>query len=116
TTVGGVTLLGRNVGEVSRADDLRATAQDLRGRLTKAGSQNIVVAIIGIANNRPCVVISATDGAHDLGLKASNLVKAASQVSSEGGGRKPDLAQGGGQDVSKIDDALAAIRQKVQAV
>ena len=116
TTVGEVTLLAHNVGEVSSADDLRATAQDLRDRLTKAGNQNIVVAIIGIANNRPLVVISANDGAQNLGLKAGNLVKAASQVLGGGGGGKPDLAQGGGQDVSKIDDALAAIRQKVQAV
>src|SRR5699024_12819935 len=45
TTVGEVTLLAHNVGEVSSADDLRATAQDLRDRLTKAGNQNIVVAI-----------------------------------------------------------------------
>ena len=116
TTVGEVTLLTHNVGEVSNADDLRTTTQDLRDRLTKAGNQNIVVAIIGIANNRPLAVISANDGAQNLGLKAGNLVKAASQVLGGGGGGKPDLAQGGGQNISKIDDALATIRQEVEAV
>ena len=113
-TVGQVTLLTHNLGDISSADDLRSTVLDLRDRLTKAGNQNIVVGMVGTSNNRPLVVISANEGAQTLGLKAGNLVKAASQMLGGGGGGKPDLAQGGGQDVTKLDEALASIRQEVE--
>ncbi|HEY4534439.1 MAG TPA: alanine--tRNA ligase [Enteractinococcus sp.] len=113
-TVGKVSLLAQHLGDISSADDLRSAVVDLRERLTKAGKQNIVVALIGVANNRPLVVIATNEGAQDLGLKAGNLVKTASQILGGGGGGKPDLAQGGGQDVSKIQDALTALRQAVE--
>ena len=113
-TVGDITLLAHNMGAVTSADDLRSTVLDLRDRLTKAGNQHIVVGMVGTANGRPLVVIAVNDGAQSLGLKAGNLVKAASQVLGGGGGGKPDLAQGGGQDATKTDDALAAIRQAVE--
>lgn len=113
-TVGQVTLLTHNMGDVSSADDLRSTVLDLRDRLTKAGNQNIVVGMVGTSDNRPLVVISVNEGAQALGLKAGNLVKAASQMLGGGGGGKPDLAQGGGQDATKLDDALASVRQEVE--
>ena len=113
-SVGEVTLLTHNLGDVSSADDLRSTVLDLRDRLTKAGNQNIVVGMVGTANNRPLVVISVNEGAQALGLKAGNLVKTASQMLGGGGGGKPDLAQGGGQDASKLDEALTSIRQEVE--
>lgn len=113
-TVGQVTLLTHNLGDISSADDLRSTVLDLRDRLTKAGNQNIVVGMVGTSNNRPLVVISVNEGAQTLGLKAGDLVKAASQMLGGGGGGKPDLAQGGGQDVTKLDEALTSIRQEVE--
>ncbi|WP_223286604.1 DHHA1 domain-containing protein [Kocuria atrinae] len=33
-----------------------------------------------------------------------------------GGGGKPDVAQGGGSDAPKIDDALEAVRQQIRSV
>lgn len=114
-TIGDITLLAHNLGAVSSADDLRSAAQDLRDRLAKAGNQNIVVAMIGTTNNRPLVVVAVNADAQTRGLKAGTLVKAASQVLGGGGGGKPDLAQGGGQDSSKIDEALTVLRQHVEA-
>jgi alanyl-tRNA synthetase len=114
-TVGNVTLLAQHIGAVPGADDLRSAALDLRDRLTKAGNQNIVVALLGTSNDRPLVVIAVNDGAQQLGLKAGSLVKTVSQVLGGGGGGKPDVAQGGGQDASKITEALAALRQDVEA-
>jgi len=112
--VGNVTLLAQHIGAVPSADDLRSAALDLRDRLTKAGNQNIVVALLGTSNDRPLVVIAVNDGAQQLGLKAGSLVKTVSQVLGGGGGGKPDVAQGGGQDASKINEALTALRQAVE--
>ena len=43
------------------------------------------------------------------GVKAGDLVKAVSAICGGKGGGKPDSAMGGGTEVSKVDDALAAV-------
>ena len=48
--------------------------------------------------------------ARDLGIKAGDLVRGASKMLGGGGGGKPDFAQGGGADASKIDEALEALK------
>ena len=49
------------------------------------------------------------------GLKAGAIIKAAAKLLGGGGGGKPDLAQGGGPDVAKLEDALAAGRYVLHA-
>ena len=44
------------------------------------------------------------------GLKAGDWVKAAAQACGGSGGGKPDMAQAGGKDVTKVDDAIAAAK------
>ncbi len=56
------------------------------------------------------VVIALTKQAQISGSKAGVLVKVASSVLGGGGGGKDDTAQGGGTELHKIDDAIAAIR------
>lgn len=45
-------------------------------------------------------------------MKAGDLVRGASKMLGGGGGGKPDFAQGGGADASKIDAALEALTQE----
>jgi len=66
--------------------------------------------LIGVANGRPLVLAVTNDEARANGFKAGALVRTATGVLGGGGGGKDDMAQGGGQDASKIDDALAAIQ------
>ena len=61
-------------------------------------------------DDKPMIVVATTESARTAGQKAGALVRAASQILGGGGGGKDDLAQGGGQDVSKIDLALEAVR------
>jgi len=42
------------------------------------------------------------------GVKAGNMIKAASKMLGGGGGGRPELAQGGGPDVGRLDEALEA--------
>ncbi|MBL4700258.1 MAG: alanine--tRNA ligase, partial [Phycisphaeraceae bacterium] len=44
------------------------------------------------------------------GLKAGDWVKEAATLTGGGGGGRPDMAQAGGKDPSKLDDALAACK------
>lgn len=108
-SIGSVRALLHNAGELS-ANEVRGLALDLRNRL---GEDPAVVAVIGINNNRPVILVATNEGAREAGVKAGALVRVAAGVLGGGGGGKDDVAQGGGQDASKIDDAFVAIRSAI---
>ncbi|MFN7961032.1 MAG: DHHA1 domain-containing protein [Thermoanaerobaculia bacterium] len=47
-------------------------------------------------------------------LHAGELVKAAAGVVGGGGGGRPDFAQAGGKDPSRLPEALALVEQKAR--
>jgi len=49
-------------------------------------------------------------------IKAGDIVKEVAKVTGGGGGGRPDLAQAGGKDVSKVDEALRSVTQIVEKV
>lgn len=108
--VTGVTLVAHHAQGAS-ADDVRAMVLDARGRLGE--ERPAVVAVAGDAGGRPVVVVATNALARERTLQAGALVKVAAQTLGGGGGGKPDLAQGGGQDATRIGDALAAIERAV---
>ncbi len=108
--VGGVTFLGHDAGETG-ADDVRAMVLDLRGRL--GDDRPSVVAVTGVAKGRPVVVVATNALARERGIRAGELVRAAAGVLGGGGGGKDDLAQGGGQDPTKVVEALRAVEWRV---
>ncbi|HHW83521.1 MAG TPA: alanine--tRNA ligase, partial [Actinomycetales bacterium] len=88
---GNIDAVVENVGEVASADDLRNLALDIRGRLGERGA----VALIGISNNRPLVVVATSPEARAEAVRAGQLVRSAAQALGGGGGGKDDVAQGG---------------------
>ncbi|WP_249871011.1 alanine--tRNA ligase [Oceanobacillus saliphilus] len=48
------------------------------------------------------------------GLHAGNLIKQAATICGGGGGGRPDMAQAGGKDPSKIEEALVSARKYIQ--
>jgi len=108
----GVRIVAHESVDAADADDLRTIVTDVRARLGE--SSPAVVAVAAVIADRPQIVIATNQAARDAGLKAGDLVKQASGVLGGGGGGKPDLAQGGGQDSSKIGDALIAVTEAVR--
>ncbi|HET7762537.1 MAG TPA: alanine--tRNA ligase [Phycicoccus sp.] len=108
--VGGVTFLGHDAGEAD-AGDVRTMVLDLRGRL--GTDRPSVVAVTGVSKGRPVVVVATNEGARARGITAGELVRAAAGVLGGGGGGKDDIAQGGGQDPTKVGEALAAVEWRV---
>ncbi|MEN3345121.1 MAG: alanyl-tRNA synthetase, partial [Arthrobacter sp.] len=102
----GVRVIAHDAGQVSGADDLRGLALDLRTRL---GSEAAAVAVAGVSNDRPVILIATNDAARAAGVKAGALVRAAAGILGGGGGGKDDVAQGGGTDASKVGSALTAV-------
>jgi len=85
--------------------DLRALAQDIRGRL---GSTSGVVTLIA-TSPKPSVVVATTAAAREKGFKAGALVGLAAGVLGGRGGGSDDLAQGGGTDPASAKQALDAV-------
>ncbi|MBJ2119917.1 alanine--tRNA ligase [Arthrobacter sp. MSA 4-2] len=110
--VDGVRLIAHDAGSVAGADALRTLALDLRGRL---GSSAAAVAVAGVANGRPLILIATNEAARAEGVKAGALVRTAAGVLGGGGGGKDDVAQGGGADPEKVAAALEAVRAAVAA-
>lgn len=110
--IGAFTVVAASLGTIGSADDLRGLVQQLRERLS---AEAAVVVLAGDAGGKPVVIAATTPSAREAGAKAGALAKLGAQVLGGGGGGKDDLAQGGGTDPAKIDDALAEIRRSLGA-
>jgi alanyl-tRNA synthetase len=107
----GVRVVTRNAGDGVGADDLRTLALDVRGRLGE--QEPSVVALAGVAKDRPAVVVATNAEARRWGVTAGALVRLAAGVMGGGGGGKDDVAQGGGTEPGKVDEALAQLEHAV---
>jgi alanyl-tRNA synthetase len=108
--VAGTSFVGRVV-DGAAGGDARTLALDVRGRLP--GDRPGVVVVIGVRDGKPAVVVAVNDTARQHGLSANALVRAASGALGGSGGGKDDVAQGGGADVGRAGDAVAAVRQEL---
>lgn len=109
--VRGIALVTGQVPDGTSADDLRKLVLDVRGRIP--GDRPAVVALFTTANGRPLTVIATNEAARGRGLKAGELVRTAAKTLGGGGGGKPDVAQGGGQNPAAIGDAIDAVERLV---
>jgi alanyl-tRNA synthetase len=110
--VAGVTFVGRHIAG-GAPDDLRQMVTDTRARLGE--ERPSVVALTGDGPGKPVIVVATNEAARAKGVKAGALVRVAAQVLGGGGGGKDDLAQGGGQDAAKVEDALSAVERELGA-
>ncbi|MGZ4466431.1 MAG: DHHA1 domain-containing protein, partial [Nocardioides sp.] len=91
--------------------DVRTLALDVRGRL--AADRPGAVVVIGAADGKVSVVAATNELARERGVSANDLVRAVGPLVGGKGGGKDDVAQGGGTDTSRIDEALAAVTAAV---
>ncbi|MSX53057.1 MAG: alanine--tRNA ligase, partial [Actinobacteria bacterium] len=104
TVINSVTTTVAVLSDGISGDDLRTIALELRAKAT-----NSVVALISVNDGKPVLVVAASDAARAQGVNAGALVKIASAVLGGGGGGKDDFAQGGGTDITALNQALSAI-------
>jgi alanyl-tRNA synthetase len=106
--LGGLHVVARRV-DVADAKALRELAESL------VGDGKAQVVALGSADGDKVALVVAVAKAHTGKLQAGKLVAAlASQVGGKGGG-KPEVAQAGGSDPSKLDDTLRSLFSLVTA-
>jgi alanyl-tRNA synthetase len=101
TEVHGVPFLAAKV-EGADMEGLRAIAEDLKGRLTSG----VVVLGAAQAADKVSFVVAVTKDLTQKGIQAGKIVKEVAAIAGGGGGGRPELAQAGGKDASKLQAAL----------
>ena len=84
------------------------------GDQIKEKSGEGVIVLASDVDGKVNFVVMCSDEAVKKGAKAGNIVKAAATVCGGGGGGRPNMAQAGGKDASKIDEALATAKTTVE--
>ncbi|MGR0219267.1 alanine--tRNA ligase [Agromyces sp. ZXT2-6] len=108
--IGDLLVVVQPVGALGSGDELRSLATAVRGRLGNAAS---VVALVGEVAGKPLAIAATSPAARDAGANAGALAKAMASALGGGGGGKPDLAQGGGSDLTAVPAALEAARSAI---
>jgi alanyl-tRNA synthetase len=97
--------------EISNCDanTLRALADRFRQKYPSG------VCVLGsVSDGRPTVIAAVTEDLVKRGIHASELVKFVAAPLGGSGGGKPTLAQAGGKDASKLNEALASVARWVE--
>ena len=106
--IGGITVVcGRIDG--AAVDALRKIGDDFKAK-TPCG----IIVLASADGDKATFIAMATKDAIAKGAHAGNIVRETAKIAGGGGGGRPDSAQAGGKDVSKIDDALAAVYKIVE--
>lgn len=106
--VDGITVLAARVPDSSLAS-LREMGDLLRDKLGSA-----VIVLGTVCDGKPVFIATVTSDLLNKGFHAGDIVKQVSGVTGGGGGGKATMAQAGGKDKGKIDEALGLVKQLVK--
>lgn len=103
-TIGDVSYIAARI-DYQDMNSLREIADTLRNKL-KSG----VVVLASENQQKVNMVAAATKDLVSRGVHAGNLIREVAKVTGGGGGGRPDMAQAGGKDPSKISQALEKVK------
>ncbi|MBR1798154.1 MAG: alanine--tRNA ligase [Clostridiales bacterium] len=92
------------------APALRDTADKIRDKIVSG-----VVFLASSSDGKVLFTAMATKDAVEKGAHCGNIIREAAKICGGGGGGRPDMAQAGGKDASKISDALKAVEDALRA-
>ncbi|HLR61078.1 MAG TPA: alanine--tRNA ligase [Lentibacillus sp.] len=105
--VDGVTILAQRVS-VKDMNQLRNMVDNLKQKLESG-----VILLAAENDQKVQLAAGVTKELTTKGLHAGNLIKQAAEICGGGGGGRPDMAQAGGKNPDKINDALDSAKQYV---
>jgi alanyl-tRNA synthetase len=106
----GVTVLVAKVPALSMPS-LREMGDILRDKLESA-----IVVLATVYNGKPNFLAMVTPDLIARGFHAGNIINQVAKVADGGGGGKAAMAQAGGKNPAKVDEALRIVRKLVQEV
>ena len=106
--VDGVAVLASEV-TASTMEALRGAADSLRRRIESG-----VIVLGSVIDGKPAFVATVSKDLTAEGYHAGNIIREVAKVAGGGGGGRPDMAQAGGKDASKLAEALALAPELVK--
>ena len=106
--VDGVAVLASEV-TASTMEALRGAADSLRRRIESG-----VIVLGSVIDGKPAFVATVSKDLTAEGYHAGNIIREVAKVTGGGGGGRPDMAQAGGKDASKLAEALALAPELVK--
>jgi len=94
--------------QAADAETLREMTDWFRNRLG-----TVVIVLGAVIDEKPSFVAAITPDLVERGLTAGALIKKVASVVGGGGGGRPTLAQAGGRDPNRLNEALALVPQAV---
>ena len=108
--INGVSVLSART-EASNADSMREISDWLRDKMGSG-----IVVLGAVINDRPTISVGITRDLVDGGADARDYARDLGRIIGGGGGGRPDMAQAGGRNADKLDEAIAGaadiVRQK----
>jgi len=115
----------RLVGEATEVDGVKLVASrapladqkqllDLANRVQSKLGGDSAVALGGAEGGKVGLVVLVSKGAVQRGLSAAAIVREAAAVVGGGGGGRDDMAQAGGKDAEKLDEAMATAQSAIE--
>ena len=92
-------------------NSMRNLGDEYKAKLGKS-----VVIIASDNGDKVNLLVMASDDAVSAGVHAGNIIKKIAPIVGGGGGGRPNMAQAGGKDASKIEDALSAGVEEVKSM
>lgn len=108
-TVGDYKILVANLGEMD-AKSLQSAAERLQQKL---GDAAVVIASIPSEGKVSLVAAFSRKVIKEKQLQAGKFIGGIAKICGGGGGGRPNLAQAGGRDTSKLEEALATAKQQL---
>ena len=94
----------------NNADGMREMGDFLRDKLSSC-----VITLGALSEGSPILVTMVTSDLVERGINAGNIARDAAKLMGGGGGGRPEMAQAGGRQPERLDDALGAVPSLVRA-
>jgi alanyl-tRNA synthetase len=105
--VKGINLLVAKV-QASRMERMLEMSDFIRDKL-----KSVIVVLGGVYGGKPAFLAAVTPDLVTKGYDAGKIVKQVAEVTGGSGGGKPSLAQAGGKDKKKLDEALKLVKSLI---
>ncbi|MEZ2716940.1 alanine--tRNA ligase [Niallia circulans] len=92
-------------------NNLRTMADELKQKI-----DSVVIVLGSVNEGKVNIIAGVTKDLMDKGFHAGKIVKEVASICGGGGGGRPDMAQAGGKDPSKLNEALEFVQEYVKSV
>ncbi len=101
---------------IAQVDGMAVDEMKTMADKIKAEVENSVAVLATVNDGKITFVAMASKAAVEKGVHCGTIIREITAVAGGKGGGKPDMAQGGGTDVSKVDDALAKVDDVINSL